>query len=102
MRTRLTSRAAPAGHQQRLRIRWHDLDCPTQPCTREYKGELVEVRQRDIEAAGGNPNAVFLASRFRIWGGPSYYRLGLVEKATAPSGLKSRLHDYDERPGQLL
>jgi hypothetical protein len=73
--------------EQRLRIRWDDLGRPTEPCTREYNGELIDVRQRDIAAAQGNPNAVFIATRFRPWTGREYYRLGSVqiaEKAPAP------------------
>ncbi|HEY0565020.1 MAG TPA: hypothetical protein VGC88_05520 [Terriglobales bacterium] len=99
---RLTLRAAAEVHQRRLRIKWDDIGCPTQPCTREYKGEIVEVRQCDIEAANGNPNAVFTASQFRLWGGPSYYRLGFVDIPTLPVDIRSKLQAYDEGPRQLL
>src|SRR4051812_43488946 len=99
---RLTFKAAPEEVRQRLRIKWDDLGCPTQPCTREYKGELVEVRQRDIEAANGNADAVFTASQFRLWGRPVYYRLGAVEIPTAPLDIRSKLQAYDEGPRQLL
>ena len=89
MRSGLNFRAAPArAVGQRLRIRWDDLGRPTQPCTREYNGELIEVRQRDIQAADGNPNAVFTASRFRLWTGPAYYRLGEVEIPNAASSAR--------------
>jgi len=48
----------------------------------------VEVRQRDVQAANGNPNAVFTASRFRLWTGPAYYRLGEVEIPSAASNAR--------------
>ena len=102
METRLTFGAAPEAHHRRLRIRWDDLGCPIEPCTREYHGELVEVRQRDIEAANANPNAVFTASRFRLWGGPSYYRLGRLEASTMPLDVRSKVQSYDEGPRRLL
>ena len=89
MRNGLDFRAAPRAIGQRLRIRWHDLGCPTQPCTREYNGELVEVRQRDIEAADDNPNAVFAASRFQVWTGPAFYWLGEVE---IPNAVSNKRH----------
>jgi hypothetical protein len=80
MLKRPTFRAAPGKPaEQRIAIRWDDLGCPTQPCTREYQGELVEVRERDIQAAHGNPSAIFTAYRFQLWGGPAYYRLGVTE-----------------------
>jgi hypothetical protein len=70
--------------EQRPRIRWDDLGQPIEPCFREYQGELIEVRQRDIEAAQGNPNAVFTALRFRPWTGPAYYRLGFLQIRDEP------------------
>ena len=93
---------ASAAVSPRARIRWDVLGCPTHPCTREYKGELVEVRQKDIDAANGNPNAVFTLSRFRLWGGPSYYRLGAVEVPPPTLDVQSKLRAYDEGPRQLL
>ena len=93
---------APGAVPPRVRIRWDAIGCPTQPCTREYNGELVEVRQKDIEAANGNPNAVFTLSRFRLWGGPSYYRLSAVELPAQPLDVMSKLRAYDEGPRQLL
>jgi hypothetical protein len=72
-------RAASADRlKQRLRIRWGDLGCPTEPCILEYQGELIEIRQSEIDAAKANPDVVFTASRFQTWTGPSYYRLGIL------------------------
>ena len=59
------------------------------------------MRQRDIEAANADPNAVFIASRFRLWGSPSYYRLGMMQKATERSDLDFKRETY-ERPDKLL
>jgi len=64
--------------KQRLRIRWGDLGCPTEPCVLEYQGDLIEVRQREIDAAKANPDVVFTAARFQTWTGPSYFRLGIL------------------------
>ena len=104
MRTGLTFRAAAPEevHQRRLRIKWDDLGCPTRPCTCDYKDELVEVRQRDIDAANGNSNAIFTAFQFRLWGRPSYYRLGAVDIPTLPLDIRSKVQAYDEGPRQLL
>jgi hypothetical protein len=93
MRTSLAFRELPV--QERRRIRWGELGRPKEPCFREYQGELIEVRQKDIEAAQDNPNAVFNALRFRSWTGPEYYRLGclqseneLPEAAVTPADAK--------------
>ena len=84
MNTGLTLRAAPArAAEQRVKIRWGELGQPTEPCIREHKGDLVEVRQRDIDVAAANPDAVFTASRVRLWTGPAYYRLGEVSLSSA-------------------
>ena len=88
--------------EQRLRIRWDDLGRPTEPCTREYNGELVSVREQDIVAAQGNPDAVFTATRFRPWTGREYYRLGsvqTVEKAPVPPKVEEA---RNEEPRHLL
>ena len=77
MRTSLAFREVPV--ERRRRIRWDELGRPIEPCFREYQGELIEVRQKDIEAAQDNPNAVFSAQRFRPWTGPEYYRLGCLQ-----------------------
>jgi hypothetical protein len=78
--------------KQRLRIRWGDLGCPTKPCVQEYQGELIEVRQREIDAAKANPDAVFTATRFQTWTGPAYYRLGFLhlpkESSCKPSNVQ--------------
>ena len=71
--------------EPRLRIEWAQLGQPAEPCIREFNGDLFEVRQRDIELARGNPAAVFIASRLRLWTGPSYYRLSEVEFPTGAS-----------------
>jgi hypothetical protein len=66
-------------NEQLTTARWDDLGQPTSPCTCEYRGELVQVRQKDIEAAQGNPNAMFALRRFRPWTGPEYYLLGSLQ-----------------------
>src|SRR5215213_10406507 len=75
----------------RLKIRWADLGQPTEPCIRDYNGDIVEVRQRDIDAVVGNPDAVFAVSLFRLWTGPTYYRLGDVNfpSSTPAASLQS-------------
>ena len=79
--------------ERRLRIRWDELGQPTQPCIREYNGDLVDVRQRDIDLARGHPDAVFTASRFRLWTGPAYYRLGTVQLPSPTSDACSQRYD---------
>jgi hypothetical protein len=42
-------------------VRWRDLGCPTLPGLYSAEGKSVRVRQCHIDAAGGNPMAVFVA-----------------------------------------
>ena len=98
MNTGLTLRATPApGAEKRLKIRWGELGQPTEPCFREYNGDLVEVRQRDIDVAAANPDAVFTASRVRLWTGPAYYRLGEVSLSSATNEARPKDRDGSRR-----
>src|SRR5215217_4488833 len=76
--------------KQRLRVRWGDLGCPTEPYVLEYQGGLIEVRQREIDAAKANPDVVFTAARFRTWSGPSYLSLGILH-LPQPASTKPRI-----------
>src|SRR5215207_8667448 len=79
MRSGIKFQALPVnGNGQLTTARWDDLGQPTAPCIREYLGEFVQVRQKDIEAGQANPDAVFVLRRFRPWTGPEYYLLGLL------------------------
>jgi len=79
--------------ERHWKIRWDELGQPTQPCVREYNGDLIDVRQRDIDLARGNPDAVFAVSRFRLWTGPEYYRLGKVQLPSPVSEARSQSYD---------
>ena len=65
----------------RLVIRWGDLGSPTKPGTFNCRGRIVDVQQRNIEAARGNPDARFSAMRIRPHTGREYYILGKIDSS---------------------
>jgi hypothetical protein len=60
-----------------IKIRWADLGPPTRPCELDYCGRRVIVTARDIEVAGGDPDAVFTATRSPVLA-EERYTLGSV------------------------
>jgi hypothetical protein len=91
MRSSFACPEAPrAGVDQRRRIRWEELGRPKEPCFREYQGELIEVRQQDIDAAQDNPDAVFAVLRFRPWTAPAYCRLTFLQISVTPAEVNPR------------
>jgi hypothetical protein len=60
------------------------LGMPSEPGRVIYRGTSVDVKQKDIIAARGNPAAVFTATQLRPHTGSPYYVLGKVEFATVP------------------
>jgi hypothetical protein len=62
---------------EQIKIRWGDLGPTTRPCEMDYYGKRVIVTARNIEAAKGNPDAVFTAVRSLVL--PEQYFLGSVE-----------------------
>jgi hypothetical protein len=59
--------------ESHLKIRWGDLGPPGSPGMMDYYGQFVEVRQKDIDAAKGDPNAVFTAAHFQPLSGTGDY-----------------------------
>jgi hypothetical protein len=64
---------------KRFKIRWNDLGCPTEPGNYEYQGNLVKVTRGNIEAAGGNPDAICTLICFTPISGPSSWVLGSID-----------------------
>ena len=47
--------------EERSRVLWSALGSPTQPGIYDWDGYLVHVEQTHIDAAEGNPDAIFAA-----------------------------------------
>jgi len=62
-----------------LKVRWGDLGSPTAPCVVDYWGNLIDVKQTNIDAAEGNPDAIFTATEYWPVSGRTRFLLGAVE-----------------------
>ena len=58
---------------------YYELGAPAEPCRVDCRGTSVDVKQKDIIAAGSNPAAVFTATQIRPHIGQPYYVSGKVE-----------------------
>jgi hypothetical protein len=63
-----------------IKIRWGDLDSPTQPGLYRYGPDtMVQVTPGDIKLAKGNPDAVFIAIHPDFYSPETSYLLTGVE-----------------------
>jgi hypothetical protein len=53
-------------------ILWRDIGCPMEPGTYTYAGKPIRVGRRHIDAAQGNPDAVFCVLDISAGGEPRY------------------------------
>jgi len=61
-----------------LFVQWRELGCPSAPGTYECDGKPVRVRQVNIDAAIGNPDAICHVVVFQPRSGPPQYSIGAV------------------------
>ena len=54
----------------RLKIRWSELGCPTEPGMYAYQGDPIRVTRTHIEAARENADAICIVVRLKPFIGP--------------------------------
>ena len=70
----------------RLKIRWSEIGCPTEPGTYAYQGDPIRVTRTHIEAAKQNADPICVVVRIRPFIGRISYALSSIisEPENAP------------------
>ena len=64
-------------------ILWRDIGCPIEPGTYSFAGNNIRVQQIHIDAAAGNPEAVFTVVDISPRIGERMYILGILSVTQA-------------------
>ena len=74
--------------EERSRVLWSALGCPTQPGIYDWNGYLVHVEQPHVDAAEGNPDAICYLTAADT-PGPMTCTINSVELPEPPSSIRA-------------